>query len=220
MRGSLRITPTQIAFLANGKVQFSIPGEDVVYVAAQAQASMRARTADVGAAVMMQVFPPLVFLFHKAEKHLLSIEYLERETGLKRLALFNVRDHSSRAVKKMIDERRGLTPEYYRKKDREEEERKRQKEALKSPAGFWEAAKNTMVGDSQYSRILLGRGTYAVLIFDRYVGLRPDAVEWAKYRIPLWTVKTDRPRTENLIPIYKSSRLVGFRLRGRRYLFY
>lgn len=226
MQGSLRISPEQIVFLAKGQVQFTIQGKDVVYVAAQAEASMRARTADTGVttlAIAGAVIPPLLplaLLFHKAEKHLLSIEYIEREDEIRRLALFNVRDHSSRAVKKMIDDRLGFTPEYYQKKDTEEEERKREKEAQKSPAGYWEATKNTMVGDSQYARVLLEKGTYAVLIFDRYVGFRPEGLDWAKYRVPLWTVKQDRPRTENLAPVYKSSRLAGFEVNGMRYLFY
>jgi len=226
LRGSLRISPQRIVFLAKGQVQFTIEDKDIVYVAAQAEASMRARTADTGVttlavagAVFLPAYP-LVFLFHKAEKHLLSIEYIERDTDIRRLALFNVRDHSCRAVKKMIDDRLGLTPEYYRKKDTEEEEHKRVKEAQKSPAGYWEAAKNTMVGDSQYARILLEKGKYAVLIFERYVGFRSEGLDWAKYRVPLWTVKQDQPRTEDLTPVYKSSRLVGFDFKGNRYLFY
>lgn len=225
-RGFLGIAPSQIVFLTKRKVQFTIEGDAVVYVAARAQASMRTRTADIGvatASIVGVVIPgayPLVLLFHKAEKHLLSIEYLEGENGIRRLALFNVRDHSARAVKKMIDTRLGLTPDYYRNKDREEEERKRKMERQKAPVGYWEATKNTMAGDSQYARVLLEESTYAVLIFDRYVGFKPDDMDWAKYRIPIRRVKSDRPATETLIPLYKSSRLVGFKFDGKTYLFY
>lgn len=221
-RGFLGIAPSQIVFLTKRKVQFTIEGDAVVYVAARAQASMRTRTADIGVAVTTIALGviPAVLLFHKAEKHLLSIEYLEGENGIRRLALFNVRDHSARAVKKMIDTRLGLTPDYYRNKDREEEERKRKMERQKAPVGYWEATKNTMAGDSQYARVLLEESTYAVLIFDRYVGFKPDDMDWAKYRIPIRSVKSARPATETLIPLCKSSRLVGFKFDGKTYLFY
>ena len=226
-RGSLRISPAQIIFVAKGEDQFTIQGNDVDYVTAQAQASMRARTADTGVATagvvaiaVLGAWTPVPLLFHKAEKHLLSIEYLEGEDRIRELALFNVHDHSALAVKKMIDTRLDLTPAYYRNKDREEEERKREMETQKAPAGYWEAAKNTMVGDSQYERVLLEKGPYAVLLYDKYVGFSPEGVEWAKYRITIREVKPARPDSETLTPIYKSSRLVGFKIDGKQYLFY
>ena len=226
MKGSLRIGPNKIEFLAKGKVQFAIECNNVEYVAAQAEASIRARSADVGSAVAVTagvLFPPafaLLFLFHKGEKHLLSIEYLEGDEGVRRLALFNVRDHSSRAVKKLIDTRLSLTTEYYKGKDREKEERKRRKEEQTTPAAYWETTENTMIGDSQYARVLLERGRYSILIMDRYVGLAPESVGWAKYRIPIREVKRAKPPTKALLPIYKSSRLVGFEFGSWKYVFY
>lgn len=221
--GTLRISPRQIVFVRKGQDQFAIAGKEVNYVAARAQASIRARTADVGAAITSIAFGSiLALLFHKAEKHLLSIEYFDGENRSRRLALFNVHDHSALAVKKMIDERLGLTADYYRNKDQQEEERKREMEAQMTPSGYWEATKNTMVGDIQYNRSLLEKGTYAVLIVEKeqYVGLSPEGVEWAKYRVPIREVKPAQSAGGTLVPVYKSSRLVGFKFDGRQYLFY
>ena len=221
--GTLRISARQIIFLRKGQDQFAIDGNEVTYVAARAQASIGARTADVGAAITwIAVGPGVGLLFHKAEKHLLSIEYFDKENESRRLALFNVHDHSALAVKKMIDEKLGLTADYYRTKDQQEEERKREMEAQMTPSGYWEATKNTMVGDIQYNRSLLEKGTYAVLIVEReqYVGLSPEDVEWAKYRVPIREVKPVQSAGETLAPVYKSSRLVGFKFDGRQYLFY
>ena len=226
-RGSLRISAAEISFVVGGRPQFTIPGRGVDYVAAQAQASMLARTADVGMATIAiaasAVFAPaypLVFLFHKAEKHLLSIEYLEGEERVRRLVLFDVHDHSALAVKKMIDDRLGFTLDYYRDKDRQEEERKRQAEAAATPAGTWETPRNAVVGDVQYDRYLLESGRYSILIFDRYIGFRPEGQEWAKYRIPLRGSKEDKTAGSRLEPVLKSSRLVGFRYEGKEYVFY
>ncbi|MBI1955906.1 MAG: hypothetical protein HYS38_05885 [Acidobacteria bacterium] len=220
-QGSLRISPAQIVFVAKGQGQFTIEGNEVEYVSAEAQASIRARTADVGAAITaIAVGPILPLLFHKAEKHLLSIEYFEGEDRSRRLALFNVHDHSALAVKKMLDEKLGLTPDYYRNKDRQEEGRKRETEAKKTPAGYWEATKNTMVGDSQYDQVLLEKGKYAVLVFDKYVGFKPEAGEWAKYRVTIRETRPARSANQNLVPLSKSSRLVGFEFDGKQYLFY
>lgn len=227
--GSLRIGPTEIAFVAGGKPQFTIAAKGIDYVAAQAQAAMRARTADVGvamativASVSTLIFTPagpLGLLFHKREKHLLSLEYLEGENQVRRLALFDVHDHSALAVKKMIDTRLGLTPDSYRTKDQEEEQRKREREAQRAPAGLWEATQNTTVGDSQYHRVLLEKGNYTVLIFDRYIGFKPDRWDWARYRLPLRQVNPVDPSHKTLTPIHKSGRLVGFQFDGKKYLF-
>lgn len=224
IRGVLRFDTGQITFVSEGRALLQFSDHSVEYVAAQAQASMRARTADTGVAVACiagVVFPPaypIVFLFHKAERHLLSIEYAEDDT--KQLALFNVRDHSARAVKKIIDDRLGLTPEYYRKRDREEEERKRQREAEMSAEAQWTPSQNTVIGDSQYARVLIEQGTYDVLLLKRYVGLRPPRLGWAKYRIPIREVKEIDPRGESLTPILKGSRVVGFAFNEYKYLFY
>ncbi len=220
--GTLRVSPRQIVFLRKGQDQFEIDGNEVTYVAAQAQASIRARTADVGAALIWIAVPGAGILFHKAEKHLLSIEYFDKENRSARLVLFNVHDHSALAVKKMIDERLGLTADYYRSKDQQEEERKREMEAQMTPSGYWEATKNTMVGDNQYNRILLEKGTSAVLIVEKehYVGLSPESVEWARYRVPIREVKRAQSAGGTLVPVYKSSRLVGFKFEGSQYLFY
>lgn len=225
LRGALRLGPEKIYFTAGGSTVLTIENSSVEYIAAQAEASMRARTADTGTAVLSSVsavFPPaypLVFLFHKAEKHLLSIEFVDAR-GVHQLALFNVRDHSARAVKKILDTRLGLTPEYYREKDQAEEARRRKREADAAPAGEWTAATNTMLGDSQYARVLLERGTYQVLVFERYVGLRPQGMEWAKYRIPLRQVKPDNSPQPGLQPVFKGARLVGFVWDGKKYAFY
>lgn len=218
--GSLRISPAQIVFVARGGIPFTIEGNQVEYVSAEAQASIRARTADVGAAITAIAIGPIVpFLFHKAEKHLLSIEYSEGQDQSRRLALFNVHDHSALAVKKILDEKLALTPDYYRNRDREEEERKREAEAQKAPTGYWEAIKNTMVGDSQYDRVLLEKGKYAVLVFDKYVGFKPEGGEWATSRVTIREVRPSRSANQNLVPISKSSRLVGFEFDGKQYLF-
>jgi len=218
--GTLQISPRRIVFVRKGRAQFAIDGNEVTYVGARAQASIRARTADVGAVFTSVAL--LGLLFHKAEKHLLSIEYFDGENRSRRLALFNVHDHSALAVKKMLDEKLGLTADYYRNKDQQEEERKREMEAQMTPSGYWEATKNTMVGDIQYNRSLLEKGTYAVLIVEKeqYVGLSPEGVEWAKYRVPIREVKPAQSAGETLAPVYKSSRLVGFKFDGRQYLFY
>ena len=221
--GTLRISARQIIFLRKGQDQFVIAGNEVTYVAARAQASIRARTADLGAAITwIAGGAGLGVLFHKAEKHLLSIEYFDGENRSRRLAMFNVHDHSALAVKKMIDERLGLTADYYRNKDQQEEERKREMEAQMTPSGYWEATKNTMVGDNQYNRSLLEKGTYAVLIVEKeqYVGLSPEGVDWARYRIPIREVKLAQSAGGTLVPVYKSSRLVGFKFDGKQSLFY
>ena len=160
------------------------------------------------------------FAFLPNEKYLLSIECLGEEDQSQQLALFNVRGHSALAVKKIIDHSLGLTTDYYREKDGKEEERKQRDETEKTPAGFWEAEKNTMVGDSQYNRVLFEKGRYKVLIFNKYVGFCPEDMEWAKYRRPIRKAKPDGNEDVDLKPVYKYSRLVGFRYGGVHYKFY
>jgi hypothetical protein len=221
VQGALHIEAQQLAFVTGGKVQFAIDGKHITYVAARAQASIRARTSDVGTSIAGIVGAyPLVFLFHKGEKHLLSIEFTEGKSERRRLVLFNVKGHSSWAVKKIIDDAVGLTPEYYRQRDQEEEAQKRLREADKKPAGQWRATKGTVVGESQYARVLLEEGLYAILILPKYVGFSPGDLEWAKYRIPIREVKSTRNTTEELTPIYEASRLTGFAFKGKKYLFY
>jgi len=221
-QGVLRISPTEVAFVAKGQGPITIEGNNVTYIAAEAQASIRARTADVGAVITSVAAGGILaaVLFHRAEKHLLSIEYLEGEGRLRRLALFNVHDHSALAVKKILDEKFRLTPDHYRSKDREEEQRKRDAEGQNTPAGYWEPIRNTMIGDSQYDQVLVEKGKYEVLLFDKYVGFRAEGSAWAKHRVTIREVRPTRSANETLVPISKNSRLVGFEFKGKQYLFY
>lgn len=232
-RGLLLITPSKITFLSQGQARFSLDSKSVEYVAAQAKAGARTRTRETGMAVAGTAAiaiglavagggfaGPAAALFLKREKHLLSIEYFEGADKVRRLALFDVHDHSALAVKKMIDERLGLTPEYYEEKDRQEEEEQRQEEAEATPAGTLDTRANLVVGDIQYFRYLLERGKYDLLIFERYIGFRPEGMQWAKYRVAIREKKPDSSAGETLTPIYSGSRLVGFRYNGTRYLFY
>ncbi len=233
VRGALRISSNEMAFVVGGKPLFIIPDDGVDYVAAQAEAGARSRTREtgmvvagttaivVGLAVAGAGFAgPAAALFLKREKHLLSVEYLEGEDKVRRLALFDVHDHSALAVKKMIDERLGLTPAYYEEKDRQEEEEQRQAEAAATPAGYLETRTNLVVGDIQYFRYLLEGGKYDILIFDRYIGFRPEGTEWAKYRVAIRKSQPDKTAGARLEPVFKSSRLVGFRYKGTQYAFY
>ncbi len=66
--GTLRISARQIIF--KGQDQFAIAGNEVNYVAARAQASIRARTSDVGTAITGIVAGPiLALLFHTQRGH-------------------------------------------------------------------------------------------------------------------------------------------------------
>ena len=233
VRGALRIDADEILFVVGGRPQFTIPRPGVTYVAAQAEAGARSRTREtgmvvagttalaIGLAVAGAGFAgPAAALFLKREKHLLSIEYLEGEDKVRRLALFDVHDHSALAVKKMIDDHLGLTTEYYTEEDRKEEEEQRQTEAAATPAGQLETRTNLVVGDIQYFRYLLESGRYDILIFDRYIGFRPEGMEWAKYRVAIRKREPDKTAGQSLQPVYSGSRLVGFRCNETKYLFY
>lgn len=232
--GWLRIDAETVDFFAGSEPALHIDSKRVEYVAAQARAGLRARSRDAGAATVSMVggvaaaFAPVAILawplaaalFSKRERHLLSIDYLEGEGGTHRVVLFDVHDHSALAVKKIIDGRLGLTTQYYREKDRQEEEGRRRAEAAATPAGEWTASTNTVVGDIQYFRYLMEPGTYSVVIFEGYAGFRPAGMEWARYRVPIRTRKRDAAAGEALTPVLEGSKLVGFTHEGTRYEFY
>ena len=225
-KAALVIDSSGVVFLRDKKRLWSIDRVEVVHVAAQARATMRARTTNTGLAAVIVVgsvipiLAPAVLLFHRAEKHLLSIEYRQTETGEEGLILFNIRDHSARAVKKMIDDKLGLTPEYYRQQAAKEERRKAELESRTRPVGHWRTDANTVVGNNRSDRILVAAGHYAVLLFNRYIGLVPEGAELANYRVSVREVKDSNDSSSDLSPILKGSRVVGFRYAGKRYLVY
>ena len=218
-RGSLRFSDAEITLIRAGTPRIQIDAKSVTYIAARAKARMRTQTSDTGAMVAAIAFGPAALFFHKRERHLLSIEYRDGG-GDNRILLLDIHDHSALAVKKMLDERLGLARDYYRAKDAEEEEEKRAAESAATPAGSWTATKNVMAGDSQYSRELLEKGIYDILIFERYIGFRPAGQSWAKYRIPIRVTRRDPRKRDYFAPEMRSGRLFGFIADGQRYLFY
>jgi hypothetical protein len=197
--GWLRIDPEAIDFVTRAGLVFHLDSRKVEYVAAG---------------------PPVAATLVERARHLLSIHYGGGEGETRQLVLFQVHDHSALAVKKLIDERLGLTTEYYREKDRREEEGHRRAEAAATPAGVWTASTNTVVGDVQYFRYLMESGTYSIVIFDSYIGFRPANMDWARYRVPIRRQKRDAAAGNALTPVLEGSRLVGFMHDGMHYEFY
>ena len=241
MSGALRIRAGGLLFVARRGTQFTLRRESVDYIAAHEQARQRALMTDVGSvsaslvakigtSLTLQGLPvagipalgaaPFLFLLREKGKYLLSVEYLEGEQGTRRLALFRVRNNSASTVKKLVDTSLGLTADHYRNKDRNEEAHRREFERRVSPAGFWEAPRNTVIGDDKGTRILVEKNRYAVLVCYRYTGLKLEDMSWAKYRIPVREAKAAGDEPRSFAPIFKGKRLVGFEINGNHWLFY